>query len=272
MKIMLYIVLIPAVAYLLLVASIYGFQRHLMYHTDTDILPPEQYNLHGFSEHFVGTPDGQTIQFWYHPAATGFPTILYYHGNAFTLGDRADIFSTLTDKGFGLLALSYRGYGKSTGSPTEQGLYIDARTAINYLTDTLNIPLNQTILYGESLGTGVAVQIATEYNVAGLVLQSPYTSVEARAKEIYYYVPVEALIIDKYYTINKISHVKAPLLLFHGELDNVIPIEHGKTVFAAATSPKDAIYFPSVGHNDFDNNVISDHVLHFADKYHLIAR
>lgn len=268
---MFYIILFAAVAYLLLVACIYGLQRHLMYHTDTDIEPPEHYKLSGFSEYFVSTPDNQTIQFWYHPAAEGFPTVVYYHGNAYTLGDRADIYSNLTAKGFGLLAVSYRGYGKSTGSPSEQGLYIDARTALQYATDTLHIPLTHIILYGESLGTGVAVQMATEYNVAGLVLQSPYTSVEARAAEIYSFVPVEFLIKDKFYTINKIANVKAPLILFHGEKDDVIPVEHGRTVFAAATSQKEAYFFPNTGHNDFDNNVISEHLLHFAEKYKLIT-
>ena len=270
MKSMLNIILTAVVAYLLVVGCVYAFQRHLMYHPDKDVGPPEQYHLNGYSEFFLTTPDHENIQFWYHPAAAGFPTIVYYHGNAYTLGDRADIYSSLTDKGFGLLAVSYRGYGKSTGEPSEQGIYTDARTAIHYATDSLHIPATQLILYGESLGTGVAVQMATEYDVAGLVLQSPYTSVAARAAEIYFYVPVNYLIKDKYFTIDKIASVKAPLLLFHGELDNVIPIAHGKAVLAAATSSKEGIFFPKTGHNDFDTAVISEHVLHFAQKYNLI--
>jgi len=271
MKIMLYTLLAALVAYLLVVGCIYAFQRHLMYHTDRNIGPPAQYHLSGFSEGFVTTSDNETIQFWYHPADAGFPTIVYYHGNAYTLGDRADIFSAMSSKGFGLLAISYRGYGKSTGEPTEQGIYIDARTALHYALESLHIPVSHVILFGESLGTGVAVQMATEYDVGGIVLQSPYTSVEERAAEIYNFVPVKYLIKDKYDTIDKIAYVKAPLLLFHGDRDVVIPVAHGHAVLAAATSPKDAFFFPENGHNDFDSAVISEHVLHFADKYHLIA-
>lgn len=271
MKIMVYIVLSVAVAYLVIVLSIYGLQRHLMYHTDTEIAAPDAYKLHGFSEVFVGTPDNETIQLWYHPAKAGFPTIIYYHGNAYTLGDRADIYAALTNKGFGILALSYRGYGKSTGSPTEQGLYIDARTTLQYAMTTLHINPARILLYGESLGTGVAVQMATEYKVAGIVLQSPYTSVEGRAAEIYFYVPVHLLIKDKYDSIDKMADVKAPLLLFHGEKDRVIPVAHGRAMFAAANEPKEAVFFPNTGHNDFDNTAISEHVLHFAQTHHLVA-
>jgi len=265
------IFLIISASYCLVVGSIFIFQRHLMYHPDRSIGPPAQYGLAGFTEHFAATPDDETVQLWYHPAAKGFPTIIYYHGNAYTMGDRANIYSALTDKGFGLLALSYRGYGKSTGSPTEQGIYIDARTAIHYASDTLQLPPEHLILYGESLGTGVATQMATEFHVAGVILQSPYTSVASRAAEIYFYIPVEYLIKDKYRTIDKIANINTPLMIFHGERDDVIPVEHGKTVFAAAKSPKEIFYFPDKAHNDFDNRVLSEHVLDFARKYNLIA-
>ena len=272
MKGMSTIFLLVLLVYVLVVGCVYAFQRNLMYHPETKVGPPEQYHLTGFLETFVKTPDNETIQLWHHPAQEGFPTIVYFHGNAYTLGDRANIYSQLVEKGFGVLALSYRGYGKSTGTPSEQGIYLDARTTIGYATDSLHIALSRLILYGESLGTGVAVQMATEYNVAMVILQSPYTSVAARAAEIYYYIPVNWLIKDKYYTINKIALVKAPLLLFHGERDNVIPIAHGKAVFAAAGADKQAFFFPQTGHNDFDSAVISEHVLAFAKTHNLITR
>ena len=259
-------------AYAILVGGLYVFQRQLIYHPDKNIGPPEQYGLKDFFDSFVTAADGEHIQTWYHPAAPGFPTILYYHGNAYNLGDRAPIFSALADKGFGVMGVSYRGYGKSSGSPTEGGLYMDARAGMEYLTQKQHIPLHHIILFGESLGTGVAVQMAIEYDVGGLVLQSPYTAVAARAAEIHFYVPVSWMIKDHFFTIHKISRVKAPLLIFHGERDTTIPIAHGKAVFDAATSPKQAIFFPEVSHYDFDSQILATYVDEFAQKYKLIKK
>ena len=253
-------------AYLMMVGFLYGFQRHLIYHPDKNIGPPAQYGLEGFTEQFITTADGVSIQLWYRPAAPGFPTVVYFHGNAAHMGNRAGIYTALAKKGFGVLGVSYRGYGKSGGSPSEQGIYEDARTAIKFLTDAQHIPLKRIILFGESLGTGVAVQMATEYNVGALMLEAPYTSVAARAAEIYFYVPVNLMIQDKFDSINKIARVKAPLLLFHGELDQTIPIAMGRALLGAATSAKQGFFFPNGSHNDFDSHVISAHVLDFAKQ------
>jgi fermentation-respiration switch protein FrsA (DUF1100 family) len=257
-------------AYLAFVVLLFLFQRTLIYHPDKAVGPPQHYGLSGFSEHFVPSEDAVSIQLWYRPASKGFPTIIYYHGNASHIGNRAGILAALAEKGFGVLAVSYRGYGKSTGTPTEQGIYQDARAAIAFLTQTQHIPLNRIILYGESLGTGVAVQMASEVPVGGLVLEAAYTSVAARAAELYYYIPVRFLIQDKFNSLEKIGKVKAPVLCFHGERDTVIPIAHGKTLFNAVISPKQSFFFPHVAHNDFDSAVISAHVLDFAKAYKLI--
>jgi fermentation-respiration switch protein FrsA (DUF1100 family) len=256
-------------AYGLLVALLFAFQRRLIYHPDKVIGTPAAYGLSGFSEQLIPSGDGVTLQVWYRPAAPGFPTIIYYHGNAAHIGNRADILGHLAEKGFGVLGLSYRGYGKSTGSPSEQGIYNDARAAIGFLT-AQHIPLSRIILYGESLGSGVAVQMATEFAVGGLVLEAPYTSVAARAAELYYYIPVKLLIQDKFHSLEKIGRVRAPLLLFHGERDMVIPVAHGRALFEAAPSPKHSFFFPQVAHNDFDTAAISAHVLDFAKQYQLI--
>jgi len=261
-----------ALTYVLFLALVYCFQRHLLYHPDKTIATPAQYGLENFTEYFVPSSDGVTIQLWYRSAAQGMPTVVYFHGNAANLGNRAGIYGALAEKGFGVLAVSYRGYGKSTGSPSEQGLYADARAALSFLTDKQHIPLKHIILFGESLGTGVAVQMATEYDVGGLVLEAAYTSVAARGAEIYFYIPVKLMIRDKFDSLNKIGKVKAPLLLFHGERDSVIPIRMGKAVFAAATAPKQAFYFPRVDHNDFDNFVLAEHVLEFLKTYRLIDK
>lgn len=255
------ILLTLVAAYAMLVGFLYFFQRHLMYFPDKNIESPGYYGLADFSETFITTPDHVAIQLWYHAARPGFPTIIYYHGNAYNMGSRAGIYGALAGKGFGVLAVSYRGYGKSGGYPSERGLYNDARAAIDFLTDQQHIPLSRIVLYGESLGTGVAVQMASEYKVAALILQAPYTSVVQRASEIYRYVPVRLMIEDHYDSLSKIGSVKIPLLLFHGEKDTVIPIIQGQTLFAAANTPKQAFFFPQFSHNDFDSAILSAHVL-----------
>lgn len=257
------------VTYVSLMALMYGFQRKLMYLPDTNIASPEQYGLKGFSEHMIASADGTQIQIWFRKAEPTFPTILYFHGNASHLGDRAGIFSALASKGFGIVALSYRGYGKSAGSPSEEGLYEDARAAIEFL--KTHASLGQIMLYGESLGTGIAVQMATEYDVAALALQAPYTSVAGRAAEMYFFLPVHLLIKDRFDSIHKIGKVKAPVLIFHGQNDAVIPVSHGKTLLEAANSPKQAFFMPGVEHNNFDSQIISEHVVDFAKRHQLIA-
>jgi len=246
------------------------FQRALLYLPDKSIGTPEQYGLSGFTENFIKTADDISIQTWYRPAKIGMPTVLYFHGNASHIGNRAGVFSALAGKGFGVLATSYRGYGKSDGKPSEEGLYADARAAVNYALNDKKIPLEKIIIFGESLGTGVSVQMAGEYRVGGLVLQAPYTSISDRAAEIYWFIPVKLILMDDFDSIGKINRVRSPLLIFHGAHDLTIPIRHGKKLLAAANEPKEAVFFPEVGHNNFDSAEIANNVLKFAKKYGVV--
>jgi uncharacterized protein len=272
MKAMMTFFCVLLVGYGALLAGMYAFQRQLMYFPDKNIAAPSQYGLQGFSELRVQATDGITLQLWHRAPEAGMPTVLYFHGNASHIGNRAGIYSALAGKGLGVLALSYRGYGKSEGSPTEQGLYTDARTAIDYAVNTLGVPLDKLVIYGESLGTGVSVQMATEFKVGALVLQAPYTSVVGRAAEIYFYVPVRLLIHDAYDSLSKMARVHSPLLLLHGELDQTIPVAHGRALFAAANQPKEAIFFPDVEHNNFDSSLVASQVLRFARAQGMIQQ
>ncbi|MGE0754941.1 MAG: alpha/beta hydrolase, partial [Alphaproteobacteria bacterium] len=231
---------------------------------------PEYYGLEQFKDLVAISKDGKRIQFWYRQARTGYPTIVYFHGNAANLGNRARSYHSFVEQGFGILALSYRGYGKSEGEPSEQGIYHDARAVIGYALSELRLSRSRLIYYGESLGSGVAVQMATEVAPGAIVLEAPYTSVAARAAEIYFYVPVRLLIKDRFESLKKIKRVTSPLLIFHGEKDTTIPAQHGRAILAAANDPKDAVFFVDRGHNDFDREAISAHVLDFATKHGLI--
>ncbi len=256
--------------YICLLVMMYIFQRKLLYLPDKNISSPATYGLQEYEDVMAVSSDGVRIQLWYKKAQPGFPTIMYFHGNAANIANRAGNFAALSNAGFGVLALSYRGYGKSTGAPTERGIYRDARAALSYLHSQLHIPNDDVIYYGESLGSGVAVQMATEHKPAGLVLEAPYTSVANRAAEIYFYIPVHLLIKDHFNSLKKIQKVTCPVLILHGAKDAVIPISHGKALLEAANEPKKAIFFEHVGHNDFDRNVISAHVLDFAKAHQLI--
>ncbi len=263
---MLYLLTAIVVLYAGIVAFMAIFQRKLLYLPDKNLDSPERYGLSGFREEFIQTPDNISLQIWCRPARAGMPTILYFHGNASHMGNRAGIYSALAGKGFGVLAVSYRGYGKSGGSPSEQGLYTDGRAAITYLTAEQKIPLSEIIIYGESLGTGVSVQMASEYNIAALILQAPYTSISGPAAEIYFFIQVKLIMLDHFYSLRKIAKIQVPLLILHGELDTTIPIRHGKELFAAANQPKECIFYHDVGHNNFDSSAIASDVFEFIKK------
>lgn len=178
------------------------------------------------------------------------PIILYFQGNSGNFSGRINKFKGLLNEGFGLLALSYRGFNGSEGEATEDGLYEDARTALAWV--KAKHPDLPIIYYGESLGTGVAVQLATEDPPSLLVLEAPYTSVVDRAAEIYWWLPVPLLLRDRFESLDKIRSVKAPLLVFHNSGDEVIPFHHGKEIYAAANPPKKAYWGTRRGHIDFD--------------------
>jgi fermentation-respiration switch protein FrsA (DUF1100 family) len=239
-------------AYLVICLLMWALQRQLLYVPDTAMGPPSSYGLAGFEAMDLTSADGTRVAAWLHRAGVGRPTIVYFHGNAGHLGNRADLFDAFARRGFGVLALSYRGYGSSAGSPSEAGLYEDARAAIDYVGTVLKVPSHDLILYGESLGTGVAVETALASPPALLVLQSPYTSIEALARDRYFWLPVRLLLSDRFDSAAKIGRVAAPVLVFHGEKDVVVPIDYGRALLAAAAEPKQAIFFPQLGHGGFD--------------------
>ncbi len=257
---MLNIALTIGCIYLLLLAGMTVFQRKFMYLPNKNIAPPNEYGLGGVEEHFILSEDGTKLHLWYKPAAEGFSTIVYFHGNAGHIGDRASLMAALAAKGLGVVMANYRGYGKSEGNPDEAGIFSDARAAVKWLLGK-EIPLHDIAFYGESLGTGVAVKMATEFTPKALFLQAPYTSVVNRAAEIHWYFPVKHLIRDHFNSLARIAHVNAPLTIFHGRRDNVIPVIHGETLLAAANNPKQGIFFDEIEHNNFDNSIISQHVL-----------
>ena len=223
-------------------------QRRLMYFPDTTRFTPEQAGLSGVTERELLAPDGEHVIAWYSPARAGAPTILYFHGNGGALETRRERIKRYQERGVGMFMMTYRGYGGSSGQPSEKSNVTDGKRAYDALVAS-GVPASDIIIYGESLGTGVAVQVAAEKPAAGLILDAPYTSMLELARLHYPSLP-RWLMTDRYETLSHIGKVKAPLLIIHGDADEVIPVAMGKAVFDAANAPKEIATFPAAGHSD----------------------
>jgi uncharacterized protein len=229
-------------------SGLYLFQRDLQYFPSRQDPAPEALGLTGVERLALSTPDGETLVLWFSPAAPGRPTVLFFHGNAGSMPDRADRLAFYQRRGLGAAFLSYRGYGGSTGQPTERGLLIDARTAYDHLLG-LGIPAGSIVLVGESLGTGVAVQTAAAVPVAAVILEAPFTAAVDIAARTYPWVPVRWLMKDQFRSRTHIADIRAPLLILHGEADRVIPFSFGQALHALAQDPKTFLSLGPVGHD-----------------------
>ena len=247
MSLIKFFVVFGLLAYVVAALGMYVFQRKLQYIAENKGLTPESVGIMGATVETLTTPDGEKIIIWYAPAAKGKPTILYFHGNAGEIGDRPLRFNYYHSRGFGVAYVSYRGYGGSSGAPTEQGLLIDAMAAYDWLI-AKGIAPQSIALLGESLGSGVAVQIAARKRVGAIALNAPYTSTADVAARIYWWLPVHLLMKDQFRSIDFIAKVKVPLLVIHGDKDILIPIEFGKKLFAAANEPKELEIVRGFGH------------------------
>ena len=242
--------------YLFIVSITFLFQRSLLYFPSKERVDVSYYSNTGLKEVEFKTSDGLILKSLFkQPVSHENKTMLIFHGNAGHIGHRVDKFMPLADAGYGLLLLEYRGYGGNPGKPNEDGFYKDAKAALNFLTKNNIYPKN-TIIYGESLGCGIASKISTEMSFNSTILEAPFTSIADIAQYHYWYLPAKWLVLDRHDVLGIINKIKSPLLVVHGEKDNVINIEFGKKVFDAAPEPKEALYIPNAGHNNlFEFNV-----------------
>jgi uncharacterized protein len=240
-----------AAVYLVVLVGMYLGQRRLLYFPDPTRRAPDSVGLKDVIERIIDTPDGHKIIAWHGAARPGQPTLLYLHGNGASLAGRSAIMRKYLAHGRGVFIMAYRGYSGSTGSPTETANVADAKLAFDTLVRDGVKPAD-IILYGESLGTGVAVQVALEKPAAGIILDSPYTAVVDRAAELYPWLPVRLLAVDRYESRRHIAGMRMPLLIVHGEADQVLPVAMGRRLFALANEPKQLVTVPGAGHNNHD--------------------
>lgn len=239
-----------AVAYLVILAGLYLVQRKLLYFPDPRRPLPAEAGVPEMRAVTLRTADGLDIVAWWRPPTDGGqPVILFLHGNAGHLGVRAFKIRPMLDRGWGVLLPAWRGYSGNPGSPTEAGLYEDGRAALRFL-ERQGIDPSRLAFYGESLGGGVAVQLATETEPGAMVLEAPFTSVPDVAQPRFPFAPARLLVKDRFNSLAKITSVTVPLLIVHGVQDEIVPVRYGRRLFEAARQPKTARFIEGAGHND----------------------
>ncbi len=262
---LIWLVGIPLVAYVAVLALLYVFQRQLLYVPDRSRPELAGFAQPGLREVTLRTADGLSLSSWYLAPRDGRPVIAYFHGNAGHAGYRADRLQRFARDGYGVLMVEYRGYGGNPGAPTEAGLYDDARAALDFL-EGEGIAGPRLVLYGESLGSGVAVRMAAEREIAALILEAPFTSVAAAAQYHYPFVPAALLIWDRFDSLSRIGAVTAPILIVLGGRDRVVPARLGQALFAAAPEPKERWIAPEAGHEDLARFGALDAAVAFIER------
>jgi hypothetical protein len=228
--------------YGLLVAVLFFAQRSLLYPAPQAALPPPA----GFEQVTYTTYDGLTLKAAYRAAEDGKPTIVFFHGNADNWSGAATATQAMVDAGFGALLAEYRGYSGNPGKPSEQGLYRDGRAAIAWITGQ-GVGKDKLVLVGNSLGSGVAVELAVEASPLAIILISPYSSMTALVREKVPWVPVSLLIQDRFDSQAKLAAITSPILILHGSRDELIPVEHAG-ILASANERAELVTFADVGH------------------------
>ena len=235
--------------YLLVLLALYFMQRSMIYHPDPTRPEPAAWHVPDMAAVSLKTDDGLSLLAWWKPSRDDRPVIVFFHGNAGHLGYRGLKVRGFLDQGFGVLLVSWRGFSGNAGKPTEDGLYADGWSALRFL-DQQGIGAKKIVLYGESLGSGVAVELASQGAGHVLVLESPFTSLVDAAASRYPIFPVRWLMRDRFDSLSKISKVAVPLLIFHGGADAIIPVSLGRTLFEKANEPKEGVFIQEAGHNN----------------------
>jgi fermentation-respiration switch protein FrsA (DUF1100 family) len=264
MVVLKWLLIIAVVGYLGLLTLMYLFQRSLMYFPDAKRTPPAAAGLPQAEEVALTSSDGEKLVAW-HVAPKGEKRlVIYFQGNAGGLDLRAGRFKWLIADGTGLLALSYRGFGGSSGKPSEAGFIRDAIAAYDFA--VARYSSKRIVVWGESLGTAVATALASQRDVGALILDAPFTSAVDVGAAAYPFVPVRWFMKDTYHSDERIVHLDAPLLVLHGEQDRVVPIAFGERLFKLAPEPKRMVRFPLGGHVNLDDFGAADEVRAFLGE------
>ncbi len=228
--------------YLIITLILYNSQRSLLYHPTENNYSGDKLTV-SIDEIKIKNDDNIELLAWYHVKdIEKYKTILFLHGNAGSLENRIHKINHFNDMEINFLIISWRGFSGNKGQPTEKGLYKDAKSAVEWLNNK-GVKKENIIIYGESLGTGIATEISQNNNFAGIILESPFTSMVAAGKSKYPIFPIGLLLKDRYESDKKIKNIKSPILIMHGEADKIVPFWMGKKLYDLANQPKYS-YFP----------------------------
>ena len=249
MTVLKWLVALALIGYVGFLAAFYFMQRAFLFPIPQTVrAAPEASGFPEAEEHVLTTADGEKIIVWHVPPRPGRPVVIFFPGNGDFLAGRVGWFRDIVADGTGLIAVSYRGYAGSTGYPSERGLLLDAAAAYDFA--AARYAADRMIVWGFSLGTGVAVALAADRPVGKLILEAPYTSTAEVAASLLRIVPVRWLMSDQFRSDERIAHVAVPLLIMHGGRDPAIPLAFGERLFALAHEPKQFVRFPEGGHDN----------------------
>ena len=242
--------------YFLVLVYLYFFQRNLMYHPNENNYSNDELKVN-VEKIKVITKDGIDLLGWYHEKnLKEFKTLLFFHGNAGSLENRIHKLNKFGEMKINFLIIAWRGFSGNKGKPSEKGLYEDGQSAIQWL---LEKGLNEKdiIIYGESLGTGIATHLSQNKDFAGVILETPFTSMVDAAKTFYPYIPVNLLLKDKFKNEDKVKNINSPILIMHGEVDQIVPFAMGKRIFEVANEPKFSYFTKHDNHMmEYDENLL----------------
>jgi len=253
-KNLLQLVLTLLFLYFFVLVFLYFYQRNLLYHPNENNYSGDEISV-DIKRVKIRTSDNIELLGWYHEKnLKDYKTVVYFHGNAGSLENRIHKLNHFQDMNINFLIIAWRGFSGNNGKPTEQGLYEDGKSAINWVAEK-GVDEKNLILYGESLGTGIATHLAQNKSFAGVILETPFTSMVDAAKKFYPYIPVSLLLKDKFENYKKVNNINSPILVMHGEKDQIVPFTMGKKIYEIANEPKYS-YFTK-----YDN-----HMMEYDDK------
>ena len=253
---LLQIILVIFFIYFLILVFLYFYQRNLLYHPNENNYSEDKISVE-IENVKIKTSDNIELLGWYHEKnLKDFKTLIFFHGNAGSLENRIHKLNHFRDMNINFLIIAWRGFSGNKGNPSEQGLYEDGKSAIDWLIKK-GVSEKNLILYGESLGTGVATHLAQNKNYAGVILETPFTSMIDAAKKFYPYIPVKFLLKDKFENYKKIKNINSPILIMHGEVDQLVPFSMGKKIYEIANKPKYSYFTKYDNHMmEYDENLV----------------
>ena len=253
---MLNIIILFIVAYFSILSVLFFYQRNLLYHPNENNYSNDKL-LVNIERVKIITKDNIELVGWYHEKnLKNFKTILYFHGNAGSLENRIHKLNHFNDMNVNFLIIAWRGFSGNKGKPSEMGLYEDGNSAIKWLFEK-GVKEENIVVYGESLGTGVATHLSQNKKFAGVILETPFTSMVDAAKKFYPYVPVQILLKDKFENEKKIKNINSPILIMHGKADQIVPFSMGNKIYDIANEPKYSYFTKHDNHMmEYDKNLL----------------